>query len=327
MPLSMTSVRSQAVPGLKPVLWIFGLTALFGVIGPPVYWVSGFAWLIRAAFILAVLFCGYKWSQAESRLSNRLKAVASVVAFCVILNLAGVSLLRMIGIRTAAEDGDRFIAPLLSGLSSGFPVLVISALLVAGVVLLLKLASDRAVRRDAIERTGYAAPVEWAHWRQIGTSGSYSRARTKLATLDLLEERSKMPRFIVWYRPAELDETKGLPEGQWVSAIDGNESVPGSFPLPAYIQFYIRLPDAPTRSRPALKLFSVDPDVTANLNRGPLRKERVNATAISSGKQYILLLVMGAEGAPLPQAPRLPDSRTTHGSGREETGDADAESR
>ena len=189
--------------------------------------------------------------------------------------------------------------------------------------------------------SGYRPPVQWKYRSKASEEMHKANASLKqngghvpdakpfdLLNADLFRERAAMPPCLVWYRPAELDEVTGKPEGLWVSVMDGNQArkQPGA-PMATYMQTLEVKGVAAFISRQRLRLWSVDPDVIANLNRGPLRQEIVRATAYPSGKTVMFSLPMGAEGAPLPQAPRLPDSRTTHGSGREETGDADAESR
>jgi hypothetical protein len=214
----------------------------------------------------------------------------------------------------------------IAGLSSVLPLLAL-----AGLGYLIY---RRVQARAAIEATGYTAPVEWVKWLEnpiefkIAASTTYAgsdygkKDRVKLVTPRLLAERSALPPFTLWYHQGDYAARPNPDADKWLSVVDGNATLaPVGGAMPVYVQ---RVEGKETGSK--LALYQIAPEAAADLTRGPLRQIKLQAVRHSDRQAVILTLPAGVAGGVMPQTPRPMESRTTQGSSRAGTGDADAES-
>jgi hypothetical protein len=131
-----------------------------------------------------------------------------------------------------------------------------------------------------------------------------------------------MPPFQLWYHQSDYVIHPNPDADRWLSAMDGNATLPPSpGPMPVYLQRHERHSSAAGR----LALYQIAPEAAADLTRGPLRQIKLQAVRHSDRQAVILTLPAGVAGGVMPQAPRPIETRTTQGSSRAGTGDADAE--
>ena len=292
-------------PARKPLAGLAALTVVFWIIGPPSYYHSQAAQIIRLAYSgLTLWLTWWACGALALRPSRRWLAVAAVAlalkAHLFPYFLSDVDLSNLGGSPSSPNQPPSVLWRLAR------PILFV-------VVITVVLGWLRSRPATSAAATGYRPPVQWKYRSKaneeihklnasLKKDNSVSEAKPfDLLNADLFRERAAMPPCVVWYRPAELDEVTGKPEGLWVSVMDGNPALkqPGASPA-TYMQTLEIKGVASLISRQRLRLWSVDPDVIANLNRGPLRQEIVRATAYPSGKIVTFFLPMGAEGASMP---------------------------
>ena len=167
------------------------------------------------------------------------------------------------------------------------------------------------IREARLTAAGYEPPIKWV------SSGVLRRS---LVSSHLIKQRSAMPPFVLWYVEGGQDGKDWPGEWRWLSAIDGNPKL-GS--PSAQMQNYLQMSWKGERE---LSLYAISPETARSLGTGPYGIRKVPVTDME-GKSHTISIHTGTKGATVPQAPRPPEARTTHGSGREGTGDQDAEAR
>jgi hypothetical protein len=187
--------------------------------------------------------------------------------------------------------------------------ILIIFVLVFGLIGLAVWSHQRTARAlDAAFKRGYRPPIPWM---QNGKS---------LLSQELIETRSAMPPFILWYEQGQHDGTKYPGRAIWVSAIDGNRRLgPVDDSMPVYLQTSFK--DEEKR----IRLFRITAEAARQLTTGPIGDRQIPAVEHPSNRQMTVFVQGGTPGAMLPQAPRPIETRTTQGSSRAGTGDADAE--
>ena len=165
--------------------------------------------------------------------------------------------------------------------------------------------------RDArLRAAGYTPPILW--------SANWGSVRRPLVTSRLIAQRSQLPPFVLWYAQGAQDGGKWPGEWRWLSAMDGNSSraLTGVPPSNCLQMMW--------KGERELSLYTISPEAARDLRSGPYGVRKIAATDME-GRSRILTITAGTPGGVMPQAPRPIETRTTQGSSRAGTGDADAE--
>ena len=136
-----------------------------------------------------------------------------------------------------------------------------------GIFGLIWLRKRNEVKRKALN--GYRPPIYW---------DKEMRGDSKHVTPQLLETRSAMPPFILWYQEGHHNGQKWPGRSVWVSAIDGNRNLgPADASMPVYMQMQFK-------GERHIRLFQITPEIARDLTNGPVGDRTFSAREHPSNK-------------------------------------------
>jgi hypothetical protein len=183
--------------------------------------------------------------------------------------------------------------------------------------------------------TGYQPPILWRglnrspvpsgalRWNPAARRAAEDQRNPDLGNLvtpHLLATRSALPPFLLWYEEGACDGVKRQPgPAKWLSTVDGNPALgPRSPAMPVFVQ-------ALFKDHTELALFETTAEEARKLTQGPYGRVTLQGRYHPDDGNTLFIATGGTPGGVMPQAPRPIETRTTQGSSRAGTGDADAE--
>ena len=344
-------MRSPSLPASIPrqtaiyAAALLGLTVVFWIIGPPLFFQGIAAQAVRAVYAGLALAC--VWRAVLPVAPSAAWRWLTIGAAALVLKSALFPYaLRWLNLNPFGRGSviSTALSPL--GTLAFYIVGIGGVILVWGVItspLWLWILKRRRIMREPWNQqqardkfeaeTGYSPPILWhgAPRQHPGPPSVHIRSAFRpdlefvrsgdLVTKSLLETRSKMPPFILWYQEGWQDGVKrepGMPE-KWLSTIDGNPKLgPRDTQMKTFVQLLYR-------DQSELTLFETTAQEARKLTTGTYGQVTLEGRFYPDNGLTSLTVKGGTPGAMLPQPPRPMETRTTQGSSRAGTGDADAE--